>query len=59
MMQKLVCPNCSHHHFEAKPLGLNHWWLGLEKILLFVGMSPNWFNNVLILCKTCKYYWKA
>lgn len=58
-MSDIACPNCHHHKFEIKPVSGNRLLDRIEKILVNVGMPSNWFKNILMRCKTCKYYWRA
>lgn len=58
-MSHLTCPNCYHHSFEVKPVGGSTAYKLLERVLIFIGFNPSWFNNIIMRCKTCKYYWKA
>ncbi len=55
----LTCPNCHHHRFEVKAVTGNRLLNKIEKIMINLGIPKGWFNNILVRCKTCKYYWKA
>lgn len=58
-MLHIACPNCHHHKFEIKAVTGNKALDRIEKILVFVGLPARWFSNILMRCKTCKYYWRA
>jgi hypothetical protein len=58
-MSQLTCPNCHHHKFEVKPFTGNSLLNAVEKSLFKIGIPTKWFRNLIIRCKTCKYFWRA
>lgn len=58
-MTNLACPNCHHHKFEIKAVSGNKLLDRIEKLLIRIGIPTKWFSNILMRCKTCKYYWRA
>jgi predicted nucleic-acid-binding Zn-ribbon protein len=53
------CPHCHHHKFEYRPVTGNGFIKWLERVLVGMGIPTKWFDNLIVRCKNCKYFWRA